>query len=459
MMIKPSIPPELDQFLRKGWNTLLVKGQPGAGKTIFSMGIVEYFKDEFNPIYISTRVGVDKLFKQYPYLAERIETVTLRDVRRYGVESPENIALTISFFDLPSAARGLEHAFDVASRIKNPLIIVDSWEAVATQLSPDERMNVEDRVVRLAGEKNIPLIFVSETEETTTLDYTVDGVIKLQRSELYGRLVRIMEISKLRGVNIAYHKYLFTLTGGIFQVLKPLSIKEVSTSSADDLKVSVKVPSRIEGFDEVLGGGWDRGSINLIALDETIRLEFISLFSRMFKEIVSSGYGLVLLYERGPITEIIDKMLQDVEGLNERVALITPVGGDKPYYRRLTTSSLDEAWHDFLQAYEGVKQNSKDNFVVIFPCIGLISRRLGVNEMREFIVRLAELVISERQLAFPVSQYISIKPLRGVTAELSSYWKITKINASTVIYGEMPYTKLYYVKPLENGNYSIIPVE
>ncbi len=459
MMIKPTIPPELDQFLRKGWNTLLVKGQPGTGKTIFSMGIVEYFKDEFNPIYVSTRVGVDKLFKQYPYLAERIETVTLRDIRRYGVESPENIALTISFFDLPSATRGLEHAFDAASRIKNPLIIVDSWEAVGTQLSPDERMNVEDRVVRLAGEKSIPLILVSETEETTTLDYTVDGVIKLSRSEISGRLLRVMEISKLRGIKITHHKYLFTLTGGIFQVLQPLSIKEVSSSVSDDLDIGDKVPSKIEGFDEILAGGWDRGSINLIALDEAIGLEFIVLFSRMFKELISSGYGLVLLHEVGPVTEIIDRMLQGVKGLNERVAVITPVGGDKPYYRRLTITSTDEAWHDFLQVYESIKENSKDNFVVIFPCLGLIARRLGLEGAREFIVRLSELVITERQLAFPVSKYFSNKPLRGVTAELSSYWKISKINASTVLYGEIPYTRFYYVKPLEKGNYGLVPIE
>ena len=459
MMIKPTIPPELDQFLRKGWNTLLVKGQPGTGKTIFSMGVVEYFKDEFNPIYVSTRVGVDKLFKQYPYLAERIETVTLRDIRRYGVESPENIALTISFFDLPSAARGLEHAFDAASRIKNPLIIVDSWEAVGTQLSRDERMNVEDRVVRLSGEKSIPLILVSETEETTTLDYTVDGVVKLYRSDVHGRLLRVMEISKLRGVNIVHHKYLFTLTGGIFQVLRPLSIKEVSSSVSGDLDIGSKVPSKIEGFDEILGGGWDRGSINLLALDEAIGLEFIALFSRMFKELVSSGYGLVLLHEMGPVTEIIDKMLHGVKGLNEKVAVITPVGGSKPYYRRLTTTSTDEAWHDFLQAYESIKENSKDNFVVIFPCLGLIARRLGFEGAREFIVRLSELVISERQLAFPVSKYFTIKPLRGVTAELSSYWRITKINASPILYGEIPYTRFYYVKPLENGNYGLVPIE
>jgi hypothetical protein len=52
------------------------------------------------------------------------------------------------------------------------------------------------------------------------MDYLVDGIIELVRSEQFDRVFREVEVQKLRGTVIDQHKYLYTLLGGKFAHFK-----------------------------------------------------------------------------------------------------------------------------------------------------------------------------------------------------------------------------------------------
>ena len=57
--------------------TMMVKGIPGSGKTTFLLTLSDDLKDLFDIIYFSTRVNVDVLYNQFPWLKNLEKKVSL----------------------------------------------------------------------------------------------------------------------------------------------------------------------------------------------------------------------------------------------------------------------------------------------------------------------------------------------------------------------------------------------
>src|SRR6185436_11140277 len=63
---------------------------------------------------------------------------------------------------------------------KSPTIIIDTWDAVASFMDRESRLNNE-RILQIWRERaGAKLIFISETSDTLLLDSIVDGVITLK---------------------------------------------------------------------------------------------------------------------------------------------------------------------------------------------------------------------------------------------------------------------------------------
>lgn len=62
------IPPEICKFFSGVGKTLLVKGAPGVGKSIFSLSLLEEMAEANNVIYISTRLNIDSLYDQFSWI-------------------------------------------------------------------------------------------------------------------------------------------------------------------------------------------------------------------------------------------------------------------------------------------------------------------------------------------------------------------------------------------------------
>ncbi|MEM3526111.1 MAG: ATPase domain-containing protein, partial [Candidatus Jordarchaeaceae archaeon] len=105
----------------------------------------------------------------------------------------------------------------MVENIENPFIVIDSIEAIQ-KVAGEEVFN---DLLDLCRELNSKLIFVSEYEEVRKYDYLVDGVILLKRYIENGRIIRVMQIEKLRGINCKNPQYLFTLHAGRFKHLDP----------------------------------------------------------------------------------------------------------------------------------------------------------------------------------------------------------------------------------------------
>ena len=63
------VPPEILVFLSgRGGRSLIVKGGAGTGKTTFGLELLERIGKPAQSYYLSTRVGDEALYRQFPWL-------------------------------------------------------------------------------------------------------------------------------------------------------------------------------------------------------------------------------------------------------------------------------------------------------------------------------------------------------------------------------------------------------
>lgn len=211
----------LEHLLNPNVIAILVKGLPGAGKTTLALELLHMHG---KGLYVSTRVSEEKLEQQYPHVKGLIEKGKLIEV------APEKGA---KFEDLRfgRAVDIVESVLQAITKLKEPLIILDSWDAFAKELDLKERLRVEKSLVGMAEANKTKLVFISEEPHLTTTDYLADAIVTLKDEELEGRRIRRIEWNKLRGLPIPQKSYLFTLHEGRFRMfptvlaIRPAEIK------------------------------------------------------------------------------------------------------------------------------------------------------------------------------------------------------------------------------------------
>jgi len=263
--MKEKIPLELiDALSKEKGFSLLIKGAPGTGKTILALEIVRMFGCA-NAVYLSSRVPTTTLYEQFPWLDACIESLNLMDVTKLYTSS-EAAQKAEVFPDI---------LFSRLEQIGKPaIVVIDSWDAIASQMGGKKKEMFEASITQLVRRNEMKLILVSETLETTSLDYIVDGVVTLKRPLIDYRRARELILVKLRGVRIHQPRYAFTLENGEFQYIKPFrrkSIKRpliIKTFPSSEKYVS----TGSEDLDRVLGGGLRRGSFNVIEFGDDLSI-------------------------------------------------------------------------------------------------------------------------------------------------------------------------------------------
>jgi KaiC/GvpD/RAD55 family RecA-like ATPase len=312
------IPYELMQFVQRNTYSLLIKGYAGTGKTTLSLTILRALKIKSNFFYISTRISPKQLFLYYPWLGKfvgqpKVSESNEMSGQEYNLSSFEDARL-----DEPESL--FERITNQLMDVKAPIIIIDSWDAIASFMDKEARLNNE-RVLQTWRERaGAKLIFISEDPKDTTLDFLVDGIVEL--GQKYYDNIRIREIflSKLRGVMINKPSYIYSLNNGIFRsydtykpaefIITPKSsivfnkIEHLLQPLPEDLYISSGYPE----LDIVLGGGFPKKSVILVELDSDINTRVIMTF---LARIMSNFVGTC-----SPV------LLQPLEGADPKAAVM-----------------------------------------------------------------------------------------------------------------------------------------
>lgn len=303
------IPAELMQFVQRDTYSLLIKGYSGTGKTTLSLTILKALQVRSNFFYISTRISPKQLFAYYPWLDKFVEQ---QEIQRSNELSDQSYNLS-SFEDarLDEPESLFERITNQLMDVKAPIIIIDSWDAIASFMDKEARLNNE-RVLQTWRERaGAKLVFTSEDPKDTTLDFLVDGIVELKQMIYSNIRIREIFLSKLRGIKINKPSYIYTLNNGIFTSYFPYNPSNFTiktTSAIDSLKYAGQQHDRVRPIsnsghvklgcaylDNIFARRFSKNEIMLLETDEFIGPAVMaSLIAKLIAIFVTSNNPVLI---------------------------------------------------------------------------------------------------------------------------------------------------------------------
>ncbi|WP_312407059.1 ATPase domain-containing protein [Rhizobium sp.] len=254
--------PGLDQVLGGGLiegASYIIQGSPGAGKTILSNQIA--FANAARGRKI---LYVTLLAETHDRLFQSLGTLDFFDRSQLGI--------TVSYVSVFQILRdeGLSAVVDLLRK--------EIKRQDASLLVFDGLLNARDRADTILDVKTFvaevqsqaafvgcTVLFLASTRVSDdSPEHTmVDGVIDLH-DELTGvRTVRRLQVRKSRGSGAMGGYHQFEISPGGVEIFPRLEIA-YATPSDDDNPEAPRVPSKVTGLDELMGGGLPAGSVTLL---------------------------------------------------------------------------------------------------------------------------------------------------------------------------------------------------
>jgi KaiC/GvpD/RAD55 family RecA-like ATPase len=290
------IPLELEEFMKNDTYSLLVKGPSGSGKTTFSLTLLHSLKAKNNFFYISTRASPKQIFEHYPWLRKFVKEPS-RDI-----DSPE-VGQNISAFEdarLDEPESLFERVTNQLMDVKNPVIIIDSWDSVASLMDREARLNNE-RVLQTWRERaKAKLIFTVEESVESNLENIVDGVVELNYELKDGLRTRSLFLKKLRGIPIKRSLYLFTLKDRIMRCFHSYDARDFKIINKDNISKEKESHTQIlqsgyHDLDNYVGSTLPQNGLITIEKDDAVSNDTIVLFlNDLLQNFSRMNYSLLL---------------------------------------------------------------------------------------------------------------------------------------------------------------------
>jgi KaiC/GvpD/RAD55 family RecA-like ATPase len=435
-------PDNISRFLEAGSCTLLIKGYAGAGKTTLALQLLSQLSKQGDCEYVSSRVSESRLLQQLPWFEGTKKTKKAKERTEFNDSR------------LGTAESVLEEVMEAAGRKRRApgvkTIVLDTWDGLAKEMEDKERLKAEKTLIALADSSKARIIFVSEEPGRTTMDYLVDGIVELVRSEEYTRVFREIEIQKLRGTLISQHKYLYTLVGGMFRHFEPYSTpahaegKWFKPIENHDGAFSFGSPALDQEF-----GGMGEGNTTLFEYVENVPYRALRLV--VVPAIVNAlnlGRGVLVIPLPGSGVENLAAAIKSgtsEEAVRERLVVTTleELGVNKPPFYGIGSLDPRKSGGHVGELIESVRGRSKREGVLVVESIGQlegayasnmnplleqISRRISDNQRRS---------IDTLMLLMPADAQLRAK----LIAMSQEYARLFVKDRSVVLMGEKPSTE------------------
>ncbi len=299
----------LDDLLGGGLpdgRTVLVTGGPGTGKSTLAMGFLQAGLDAGERcLLVSTEQTAAELRDSFAGFDfdldhERLDLVTLQAVPGDPVTHDESMLVfepdddpddhPLDFTDGSSLSylRGELEPYAPVDRV-----VVDSVSALSGFAVDRDRFrrDVLELVRFVANRFDATSLFTSErgtvraahSEGGGPLDalkYITHGVVDLQRVDVEGSARRRLRVEKLRGREHDSRPHEYELTPEGVRVLGRRPVRRTTDETA--------VPTRVDGLDELLGGGVVRGGTGLLEHDG--RANLTELVARVVEAAIEEGF-------------------------------------------------------------------------------------------------------------------------------------------------------------------------
>ena len=445
------IPEELLHFIRRDTYSLLVKGFAGTGKTTLALTILNVLGIKNNFFYISTRTSPKQLFLYYPWL----KGLAVKSKPR-GTSLDRGYEEISSFEDarLDEPESLFERITNQLMDIKSPIIIIDSWDAIASFMDREARLNNE-RVLQTWRERaGAKLIFISEQPTDITLEFLVDGIVELKQRFYKNVKIRQIFLQKLQGTPIKRASYLYTLENGIFHSFVPYrpvkfephkggAAAEVSALSADgNIKTGYSI------LDSSLGSGFQKKDLVLIELGSHVNMTLPMIFLQRIVSSFISGGNPVLLFpvnwlEPSLILNFFEAFLPA-----GRKNLFKILWAGQPYKisnNIISSSKKNENSCQLLAALVKMKQRHRDKLLLNIMYAEAIQNIHGAGKMRNRTKNMLSSIMSRADLSIVVLTR-SQEDILEVVSELSNiHLRFMMIKDTLFLQSLAPSSNLYSV--------------
>lgn len=387
------IPPELGEFVRNDTYSLLIKGRSGTGKTTLSLSILRSLKARNNFFYISTRSSPRQLFQHYPWLRKFTK-------QSHKDADIEEIGQNISSFEdarLDEPESLFERVTNQLMDVKNPVIIIDSWDSVASLMDREARLNNE-RVLQTWRERaKAKLIFTSEDSTESSLESVVDGVLELNYEFVDETRIRNLLLKKLRGVPIKRSIYYFTLKDRYVQCFGSYDPKDFGCiNTKDKISNMVNLPKHVlqtgyQDLDNHIGATLPHNGLIIVEKDSILSNDIILLFvNDLLNNCFRRHYSLLL--DTALKNEITQKYKFNIQNNSKLIEIEKHATSDK--YPQNEIKQKDNYYKYLSNLISGFPENEK--LITLFQTKSLdniISTQSDIEEFCEFVRKKFELSI------------------------------------------------------------------
>jgi circadian clock protein KaiC len=267
----------LDEVIEGGFprgSLILLAGEPGTGKTVFSIQFLVKGAELNEPgVYVS--------------FAEAKNTLIENFSRHLGVDLAKlEIEGKIKILDFTAMKEEgiptiLESILAEVKTLNAKRLVIDSFSALAQAFKDptDIRIVVHTVLSRIVREMDCTTVMVEEVPIGRAEiglgieEFVADGVLRLRAGELDERLFRDLEIVKLRGTRLSERKLAFTLEGG-FKAFPPFKLKPIEKPSRFQPIPDKpdKYSTGVEDLDAIFNGGFSKGDAVLFEIASEVSM-------------------------------------------------------------------------------------------------------------------------------------------------------------------------------------------
>lgn len=441
-------------FFATGGRSVLVRGDPGTGKTSLVLQLLDYHsKNGFKSVYMSTRLSAKTLKSHQPWVdvvQGKYGTVPRLEDEQIGFQDSRRM-------DGVRAISGLRQYLE---QVSNPFVVLDSWEGLFFE---SHTLGVEE-ISKLVEDYDARFVVVTERREQTDLDYLLDGVVVLRRKFHQSMIVREIELKKLRGVSIKQSRFLFTLDSGKFRYLPPISSRKISDSGA----VGEPIPDSRGGLyssgnvvlDTMLDGGFRQGSFNLLEITSDVPIGVAALFLRtVFSNFINNGHQILYVpfvgAAKGQLEELLPNFSKETLGKNISVMWFDGIKSKKTTVLQGDLLQDLELLHSKV---EYMREESGKPVLVVFSedaMEGLYGKDSISKELARSIASLKNNGNVRIQMTSPHSAL-----LPELKAMCDSNLKIEMIHGTPVMFSMKPSSVLngIIVDAENNGRLALVPI-
>jgi len=449
----------LDAVIEGGFlrgNLILLTGGPGTGKTVLSTQfLVEGAKSGENGVYVSfgenREVLLENLSRHIGVDISRLESTGRLKILDLVTLKEPGISIT-----LETILRELE-------AVKAKRLVIDSFTAMAEAFKEpiDVRVIVHTVLSRLVRETGCTTFMVEEESllgskvSAGTEEFTADGIIFLKTEEIDGRLLRSLELVKLRGTRLTERKLAFTLEGG-FRAFPPFKPKPTAkTHRFQPIQDPPNMYSTgVRDLDRMLGGGLPKGvTVLLEAAEKVSTYEYYLVVLPLMLNFGGHGRGILLIPGPGVDAELARKMALDFGATEEEINRLLRVYEQlsprrdqrKPYITVYEGKDAQKDYAEYLKLEEKLVQDIDQPVMSAISGDTLISN-YGENACEGILSQEAIRIRERKSLGIITMKGGREEPARRLGATADIYLKLAREHGTLLLYGVKPRAPLFAVE-------------